>query len=404
MKNKTYTFIDLFAGCGGLSEGFYRQGFKALAHVEFDAAACETLRTRMRHYGYKYPEKEVVEHDITDPEIIGLIEKAVDGRNVDIIIGGPPCQAYSSAGRARDLNGMQNDPRNFLFESYVKILDHYMPKIFVFENVSGILTACVKGKSIIKQVLDALGKNYNLIEKPSNMLLNSADYGVPQIRNRVIIIGVRKDIGIKAEDVYAGIIRTHCNTEATDSNKKGLKNYVTVRDAISELPRVEPGGGHSSQEFTYSLSNDFLKAIGSPDNHILLDHICRKHNNDDRERYRTMAREHWTFEELLARRQDLRHENPRLFGNSYVVQWWDQPSKTIIAHLHKDGNQFIHPDDTQARTITVREAARLQSFPDDFVFCGSRGDQFKQIGNAVPCLFAEAIAKSVKKTLEKIDK
>jgi DNA (cytosine-5)-methyltransferase 1 len=116
-----------------------------------------------------------------------------------------------------------------------------------------------------------------------------------------------------------------------------------------------------------------------------------------------MAREHWTFEQLLENRADLRHEVPRVFGNSYVVQWWDLPSRTIIAHLYKDGNQFIHPDDTQARTLTVREAARLQSFPDDFVFAGSRTDKFKQIGNAVPCLFAEAIAKAVKQTLKRID-
>jgi len=404
MTNKAYTFIDLFAGCGGLTEGFYRQGFKALAHVEFDKSACETLRTRMLHYGYKNPDKEVIEHDITDPAIIGMIDKAVGGRNVDIIIGGPPCQAYSSAGRARDVDGMQNDPRNFLFESYVRILDYYKPKVFVFENVSGILTACVKGRSIIQQVLSALGKNYNLIDNPASMLLNSANFGVPQLRNRIIIIGVRKDIGIQAAEVYKGILKTHYDPSAPEEERKGLKKYVTVRDAIAELPPVEPGTGLQRQPFKYSLANDFLKAIGSQKNTILLDHICRKHNEDDRERYRTMAREHWTFEELLEHRHDLQHENPRVFGNSYVVQWWDLPSKTIIAHLHKDGNQFIHPDAQQARTITVREAARLQSFPDDFEFCGSRGDQFKQIGNAVPCLFAEAIAKSVKKTLNDINK
>jgi len=404
MKKKEYTFIDLFAGCGGLSEGFYRDGFKALAHVEFDKYACQTLRTRMRHYGYAEPEKEVIEHDITDPEIIGLIDHAVEGRSVDIIIGGPPCQAYSSAGRARDINGMQNDPRNFLFESYVRILNHYLPKMFVFENVSGILTANVKGESIIHKVFDALGEKYQVILDPQMMLLNSANYGVPQIRNRVIIIGIRKDVTFDVRDVYSRIRKTHYDPEMPENKRKGLKKFVSVQEAISELPIVLPGEGKTKQEFNYSRNNEFLRLISPEGNTVLMDHICRKHNETDRERYRAMAANHWTFEELLSERPDLRHDVPRVFGNSYVVQWWDMPSKTIIAHLHKDGNQFIHPDPNQARTLTVREAARLQSFPDDFVFEGSRGAQYKQIGNAVPCLFAEAIAKAVRESLNEIEK
>ena len=134
MSKKRYTFIDLFAGCGGLSEGFYREGFKALAHVEIDHWACETLRTRMKYYGYKDYEKEVIEHDITSKDILKRIDNAVNGRSVDIIIGGPPCQAYSTAGRVRDGKRMATDPRNYLFESYVKILNHYKPIFFVFEN------------------------------------------------------------------------------------------------------------------------------------------------------------------------------------------------------------------------------------------------------------------------------
>lgn len=133
-----YTFIDLFAGCGGLSEGFYKQGFKALAHVEIDHWACETLRKRMAYYGYKNIDKEVIEYDITSDDILVRIEKAVNGRNVDVIIGGPPCQAYSTAGRVRDSKGMASDPRNFLFESYVNILEYFKPKFFVFENVTGL--------------------------------------------------------------------------------------------------------------------------------------------------------------------------------------------------------------------------------------------------------------------------
>ena len=131
-KKRIYTFIDLFAGCGGLSEGFSRQGFEALAHVEIDHWACETLRERMRFYGYKEKDinKKVIEADITSSEIISQIDSAIGSSSVDIIIGGPPCQAYSTAGRVRDAKGMASDPRNYLFESYVKILEYYRPKFF----------------------------------------------------------------------------------------------------------------------------------------------------------------------------------------------------------------------------------------------------------------------------------
>ncbi len=402
MSKRKYNFIDLFAGCGGLSEGFYRQGYNALAHVEIDPTACRTLRTRMHYYGYENAEKAVLEMDITREDIIDQIDSVVNGQRVDIIIGGPPCQAYSSLGRAKDDNAMQNDPRNFLFESYVKILNHYMPKCFVFENVTGMLTAKVNGEHIVDKIVASLGENYKVKFDPKMMVLNSANYGVPQIRKRVIIIGVRKDMEIEPEEMYRSIVKTHYDPEMTEEERKGLKKYVTVRDAIGELPALKPGQGKPKIPFHYKMDNDYLISIGSNNLDYLLDHVARNHNNTDIERYTIMAKEKWTFQELLENREDLRHKKERVFGNSYVVQWWDLPSKTIIAHLYKDGNQFIHPDYKQGRTFTVREAARIQSFPDDFVFEGPRTEQFKQIGNAVPPLFAEAIAKALKSMLDKM--
>lgn len=401
-KNK-YTFIDLFAGCGGLSEGFYRLGFRALAHVEINHWACETLRRRMRYYGYKNVDKEVIEHDITASDIIEKIEEAVRGRNVDIIIGGPPCQAYSTAGRVRDAKGMATDPRNYLFESYVKILEHYSPKFFVFENVTGLLSAKVDGSPIFPKIIQALGHNYDVISDPAILVHNTADYGVPQIRKRVIIMGVRKDINkISVEDLYNEVIKTHWNPDASEEERLGKKKFVDVKQAIGDLPSVEPGCDASTDDFYYPCNNDFLKRIGKKGIHPLRDHIARNHNALDRERFTVMIHNHWTFGQLRREMPQYEHEHARVFDNSYVVQWWNLPSKTILAHIHKDGFQFIHPDEKQARSFTVREAARIQSFPDDFEFAGSRGEKYKQIGNAVPPLFAEALAKSVKINLDKL--
>lgn len=395
-KAETFNFIDLFAGCGGLSEGFYKEGFNALAHVEIEPKACMSLRTRMKHYGYKDFDKAVLNVDITNEDIVNQIDSVVNGRTVHLIIGGPPCQAYSTAGRARDPNGMKNDPRNFLFESYVKILNHFKPDFFVFENVTGILSAVVGGEKIIDKVFAALSENYKVKFQPELNILNACNYGVPQIRRRVIILGVRKDLSYTPEEMYASIKKTNYDPEMSEEQRKGLKKYVTVEDAISELPFLREGQGKSSIDFKSKRNNDFLKTIVPENFDKLYDHICRHHNETDVERYTEMAKNHWTFQELLEKRPDLRHNPPRVFGNSYVVQWWDLPSKTIIAHLYKDGNQFIHPDYKQGRTLTVREAARLQSFPDDFVFEGSRTDQYKQIGNAVPPLLGLAIAKCMK--------
>ncbi len=402
MAKPTYTFIDLFAGCGGLSEGFYKLGYKALAHVEIDKYCCETLKERMRYYDYTEDEisSSVIQQDITNEAVITQLKNAIGNNTVDLIIGGPPCQAYSSAGRARDFNGMKKDPRNFLFEHYVKILNEFLPKFFVFENVLGILSANVNNESIIKKVFEELSKNYNLAD-PSYLEFNMAEYGVPQVRRRIIIMGVRKDILVPPEELYLSLKKTHYLDSSLKSESSELKKFVSVREAIGDLPPIPQGNRSKVLPFKYTTDNEFISWVKN-DNGELYDHVCRTQNITDTERYQEMARNHWTFEELLLNRPDLRHAKQRVFGNSYVVQFWDAPSRTIIAHLCKDGNQFIHPDFKQGRSISVREAARLQSFPDDFRFFGAMTQQFKQIGNAVPPLFAYLIAKSLKHFLAKL--
>lgn len=394
------TFIDLFAGCGGLSEGFYRMGYKALAHVEINHWACETLRKRMKYYGYSSKDifHGVIEKDITSADIIEDIDRAVQGRLVDVIIGGPPCQSYSTAGRVRDGKRMSTDPRNFLFESYVTILEYYRPKYFVFENVVGLLSAKVRGKLVFPLIVSALSKFYHIESKPGLLVQNTADYGVPQVRKRVIILGVRKDIASRsAISLHHHLIRTHWSPDSLELERTGKEKYISVKEAIGDLPYVLPGEDKSTDKFDYPCDNPFLKRIGHRGEHPLHDHIARKHNALDRERFSVMIRNRWTFGQLRQNCPQYEHERARVFDNSYVVQWWDLPSKTILAHIHKDGFQFIHPDEEQARSFTVREAARIQSFPDDFEFMGSRGEKYKQIGNAVPPLFAEALAKAIYK-------
>ena len=168
-----HTFIDLFAGCGGLSEGFYKQGFKALTHLEIDHYACQTIRARMRHLGYSEEEISVLEDDITHQDIIQKIKQEINNSEIDVIVGGPPCQSFSSLGRAKDENAMRDDPRNYLFESYEKILNYFEPKLFVFENVMGLLTAKLGSKKTIDVILGRLGKNYRLVNKVDKMVLNA---------------------------------------------------------------------------------------------------------------------------------------------------------------------------------------------------------------------------------------
>jgi DNA (cytosine-5)-methyltransferase 1 len=394
-----YTFIDLFAGCGGFSEGFYKEGFKSLVHVDFDEAACLTLKERMKHYNYSQEEIEnsVICGDLTKEEINSKIDNVIGTSIVDVIVGGPPCQSFSTVGRAQDPNSMKNDPRNYLFQNYLNILEKYMPKVFVFENVSGLLSAKPNGKLLFPEIIKEMSKYYDVCDEKGTILLNSVHYGVPQVRKRVIIIGVRKDLKYKAKDIYNNIIKTHYSPEMeTKTITKGLMKYVTVKDAISDLPKLLPGEGKNVIDFKPKKFNPYLEIIRESNFTKLFNHEARKHNDDDRKRYHLLSKNEWQLKHLVECMPELVHHDPKHFGNRYTVQKNNLPGTTIVAHLYKDGNLFIHPDYKQERTFTVREAARIQSFPDDFIFMGSRTNQYKQVGNAVPPLMAQQIAKAIK--------
>lgn len=397
-------FVDLFAGCGGFSEGFYHEGFESILHVDFDKSACLTIAERMRFHGY--PEhrvdNEVVCGDLTNQKVHEHIDKVINGREFDVLVGGPPCQSFSSVGRAQDPDSMRNDPRNYLFKSYLEILERYQPKFFVFENVSGLLSAKPGGNPIFPEIISAMSRYYNVCDDKKTVLLNSVHYGVPQIRKRVILIGVRKDLGFKVEEVYNLIEKTHFGPDESEGSS-GRAKFRTVKDAIADLPKLKPGLGENKLSWKPDKKNEYIKQIRPNGFPYLYNHVARKHNLLDRERYKILSKNNWQLKELAVVRPDLVHHDPRHFGNRYTVQEYAKPGRTVVAHLYKDGNLFIHPDPNQERTFTVREAARIQSFPDNFNFLGSRTDQFKQVGNAVPPLMAQAIARALKKIIHKLE-
>jgi DNA (cytosine-5)-methyltransferase 1 len=412
-KNSKLTFIDLFAGCGGLSEGFLQSGnFEALAHVEWETPMVNTLRNRLvEKWGHSEEDaaKRVVHFDIqktnelingnwndetkklysktNHSEIVSNGLKGIIGKQkVNLIIGGPPCQAYSIAGRAQDKNSMKDDYRNYLFESFVKVVDEFQPEVFVFENVPGLLSASPGGIPVTDRIFEAFKQIGYEIRKPDQLkksIYTASELGVPQKRNRVIIIGVRTTSKLDLETLYTEL----------DSLKKKLKPK-NVFDAIGHLPKYQP---LKIQNKTNG-KNVSHKLIGES---VVQFHDARFHNERDVSVFKKWLKEDMnknTSQNKIAFYNDLMGKNSN--HAKYRNLEWDKPSPTIVAHLYKDGLMFIHPDEQQARTITVKEAALLQSFPDDFEFIGSQGFAFKMIGNAVPPEMAKNIASAISQKLK----
>lgn len=408
----TLKYIDLFAGAGGLSEGFIRCGFEPIAHVEMNKDACDTLRTRTafhylkeenrieEYYDYvkgkisreelwlKIPEhllKSVINTEISSetlPSIFGKIDKQLGKQKVDLVIGGPPCQAYSVAGRARDPKGMTEDPRNHLYKYYVEFLKRYKPKMFVFENVPGILSANNGGylELIFEAVREA---GYELDKK----VINAKHFGVLQDRKRVIIIGWKKSLKFKYPHF-----------------EENEPQYEILKDLFSDLPKIKNGQGEWGVVKYVKETNIYLEKSGIRNGvDFTSQHIARPNNQNDLEIYK-IAVNKWVSENKRLNYDELperliKHSNTKTFKNRFQVVNHLGVSHTVVAHICADGHYYIHPDIKQNRSITVREAARIQSFPDDYFFEKSRTTAFKQIGNAVPVLMAEGIANKIKEML-----
>ncbi len=393
---KRINYIDLFAGCGGLSDGFEATNkYNILAAVEWEKKPLKTLEKRLNNrYKLKNSNSVCLNFDIqrTDELFNGWndtkyginegLNSILKNKKVDFIIGGPPCQAYSIAGRIRDDNGMSFDYRNYLFESYIKVVSKVRPSIIVFENVPGLLSAKPNGINIVEKIRDEFDKNgYEILERLNQAIIDVSDYGVPQYRKRIIIVGVRKDL-FNQKDIQTILNDFYQNILPKYKSKK-----MTVRDAISDLPKIYPKINENKVSYI-SYDNKYG------------DHISRQHSIRDIAIFKKLATDKVEkmnkFNDSESIKQ-LYYETTGKWSNihKYHVLDWDEPSTTIVAHLHKDGLRHIHPDPEQARSITVREAARLQSFDDDFEFIGSRSDAFKMIGNAVPPKFAKCLANAL---------
>ena len=416
-------FIDLFAGAGGLSEGFVRAGYTPIAHIEMNHDACDTLRTRAAYhwlrqnnqleiytqYLYSKKEKEngkwlwdrvpkevidsVIEKAIgedTINELFNQVDSLCGNRKIDIVIGGPPCQAYSIVGRARMGERVTEDPRNELYRYYVKFLEYYRPKMFVFENVEGIRTA--KGGEPFRDLERLVDEAGYQMEARVQV---ASQHGVLQNRRRYIIVG-----WLRSEN------NLHYPELPIEEN-----SYTIGKDLFADLPTRLAGEGGLISPVEYTCSANKMKYLRESgirgDLPFTTQHIARPHNFNDRQIYR-IAIEQWQKGKRLRYDQIpealQRHKNKKTFLNRFQVVDPNGCSHTVVAHIAMDGHYYIypieHPTNDNVRSITIREAARIQSFPDDFFFEGCRSAAFKQIGNAVPVVMANKIAIALKTMLD----
>lgn len=473
--------IDIFAGPGGLNEGFSsvrdadgNPVFQTLASIEMESNAIETLRLRsaVRHTmkdGKLYPlyrdflngsasegqlrkdetfakalelaKNEVFQIELgeqTREDSDRIIAERVCSSQSWVLIGGPPCQAYSLAGRSRRTSDPEfaNDKKHFLFREYLHIIEKFRPTMFVMENVKGLLSSKHSGFNMFERIHEdlSLGGEYRLRSlvvadenpTPSQFVIRAENYGVAQRRHRVILLGVHKSfkgrVGTLSpvltpatvrdvlEDVPAA--RSTISPRSLDS----AETWAAVRDmgrhhagekSLSQRPPKL--GGRRVPYSGATGENELRKWLIDPELTHLSLHEPRAHMISDLERYEYLS--------LLMERDGIRptvrdlprhllpaHKNvdsdKTPFLDRFKVQAFDDVSSTVTSHISKDGHYYIHPDPAQMRSFTVREAARLQSFPDNYYFCGNRTAQFHQVGNAVPPFLSRQIGAEVAKALD----
>jgi DNA (cytosine-5)-methyltransferase 1 len=363
MVTKKLKVIDLFCGVGGLSYSFsHNDNFEIVA-------ANDILPKMAKAYELNHPGVKVYTDDIKNFNT-KLIKKdlGLGPKDIDIIIGGPPCQAYSTVGKR-----LIDDPRGKLFQEYYRVLEEFKPKFFVFENVKGLISM-QKGELLetIIKLFESLGY------KVQYKILNAADYGAPQIRERVIIIGSK----LASDFKYPA--PTHQNPEFKKQNI--LKPYLTLGEAIGDLPFIKSNA--ESFEYARPPQNEFQKSMRKNAPIKIMDHNS-PNNNENLVKIMEILPDGGTPLDLPEK---LRPKSG--FKNTYCRLWWNRPSTTITRNLSTpSSSRCIHPK--APRPLTTREGARLQCFPDNYIFYGSRGDKNLQIGNAVPVVLSTALANAI---------
>ena len=501
--------IDVFAGPGGLGEGFSaledelgQQAFRIALSVEKDAVACKTLKLRAvrRHlaqageldcyhallrgeisrndFDNLLPvsralvdaEREVMNAELGQvpaARVDARIRTALGGATNWILIGGPPCQAYSLAGRARRANdeNFEADEKHFLYREYLRILRVHAPPVFVMENVKGLLSSHHGGSPMFSRIqrdlgAPARGLSYEIRSlirqetfglRPDDFLIESEKYGVPQTRHRVILLGVRSDLAhhpsallaqskglVTVGQVLAGLPRIRSRlskggdsleawraaVQSAPSSVRawgvgGEKQVISAMSAAAREARSLEGTGGAFIARRLTLAGapkSISEWLATPSLCGVIQHESRQHMASDLARYlfaATYAQEFGLSPKLNVFPAALlpKHENARLvddakapFSDRFRVQCFGMPSSTIVSHISKDGHYYIHPDPVQCRSLTVREAARLQTFPEDYFFEGNRTQQYVQVGNAVPPLLAFKIAEIVRDLVREYDR
>ncbi|MFN5997312.1 MAG: DNA cytosine methyltransferase [Paracoccaceae bacterium] len=489
---RSYAIIDLFAGPGGLGEGFSRAGRETATpmairvSVEMDDHAIATLRLRsfLRSFDGGFPKEYydalntgrdlprweelhpaawrracdearqlILGQDGVFEELAAILDQARDGMHGDtILIGGPPCQAYSLAGRSRNLGKtgyvLEDDGRHYLYKEYVRILTHLRPAAFVMENVKGMLSSRVDGGGIFDRVLDDLegaADGYRLLplaiaadagagrNAARDFIVRAEDHGIPQARHRVIVVGLRSDLArglqergplllpsdtVTVAEALRGLPPLRSGLSTGDSvvdwqtvvrDRAGsIAKLSFLSDGVRSVARAVAGSGRLPEHRSSSMpTNDRPPSplsdwLQDPRLETVLHHETRGHIADDLGRY--LFSSAFTIAEDRAPKlsefpywllPEHRNRDTGAFADRFRTQVGGRVATTVTSHISKDGHYFIHPDPHQCRSLTVREAARLQTFPDNYFFCGPRTKQYHQVGNAVPPYLAFQIARAV---------
>ena len=378
-------FIDLFCGAGGMSLGFERAGFKCVGAIDISKACVDTHKIN-------FPACVSINGDISKIKPKEF-QKKISNKKIDLIIGGPPCPTFSTIGHAKIKSieskkksnfTLFDDKRNFLFKNYFDFIEYFMPDFFVLENVPNFMTKY--NGTIYKQTKDKINKLGYYILNEQQPIFNSADYGVPQTRKRMILIGTKlKNLKYQMPEV-----KFFSEENLFSKNSK----YITVNDAIDDLPKITDNWRINECKYSkFSNLNKYQKLMREKTNGTVKNNICRMTNERAKKVFQHMPQGSKYMDlpkkirNILPFREDIFHDRLKRLVNN-------KPSWTVIAHIGMDGYMYIHP--TENRTLSVREAARLQSFPDDFEFLGTQMETYHQVGNAVPVLLAETIGKSLK--------